>query len=213
MRGIIAGPMLLVLALPASSWAHRLDEYLQASRVSLARDQVALEIDLTPGASIAARVVALVDRDGDGRISPLEAEAYGRAVVRDARLEVDGHAVPLTLTRAEASSIEEMREGLGSIRLVAVGSLGQAGGAGHHQLHLRNDHHPESSVYLVNALVPRTRDVVVTAQVRDTHQRDFHLDYDVRPAWSARLMWLTLGLSGLGVLIVMRRSGDASHVD
>ena len=205
MRGIFAGAMLLVLALPASSSAHRLDEYLQASRVSLARDQVALEIDLTPGASIAARVAARVDRDADGRISPLEAEAYGRAVVREVLLEVDGRALPLTLTRVEASSIDEMREGLGSIQLVAVGHFREAG-AGRHQLHFRNDHHPDSSVYLVNALVPRSRDIAVAAQTRDTHQRDFHLEYDVRPAWPARLMWLTLGLSGLGALSVMRKA-------
>jgi hypothetical protein len=204
-RRIVAGSMLLVLALPVATSAHRLDEYLQASRVSIARQQVTLEIDLTPGASIAARVVALVDRDHDGRISPIEAAEYGRAVVRDAVLEVDGRPVSLTLTRAEASSIGEMSEGLGSIRLVALGSLREAAAAGRHQLHLRNDHHPESSVYLVNALVPQTPDVSVARQIRDIHQRDFHLDYDIRPAWPARIVWLTLGLTGLAALIVMRR--------
>jgi hypothetical protein len=203
-RRVVAGSVLLMLALPVAPSAHRLDEYLQASRVSLARDQVAIEIDLTPGASIAARVVALVDRDGDGRISPLEAETYGRAVVRDVLLEVDGRALPLTLTRVEASSIAEMSDGLGSIRLVATGLLREAGGSGHHQLHLRNDHHPDSSVYLVNALVPGTRDIVVAAQARDPQQRDFHLDYNIRSTWPARLMWLTLGFSGLAALIVMR---------
>ena len=42
------------LAMRADTAAHRLDEYLQATRLSLARNQITLEIDLTPGANIAA---------------------------------------------------------------------------------------------------------------------------------------------------------------
>ena len=34
--------------------AHRLDEYLQATRVAIERGRVTVEIDLTPGASLAA---------------------------------------------------------------------------------------------------------------------------------------------------------------
>jgi hypothetical protein len=63
----------ILLALPAESAAHRLDEYLQAARVSLARDRVTLEVDLTPGAAVTPAIVALVDRDGDAVISPAEA--------------------------------------------------------------------------------------------------------------------------------------------
>ena len=33
--------------------------------MSLARTRVALEIDLTPGASVADGIIALIDRDGD----------------------------------------------------------------------------------------------------------------------------------------------------
>ena len=77
-NGSLLAPSSSSLAMPAESAAHRLDEYLQAARVSLARDRIALEVDLTPGANIAPAIVALLDRDGDGTISPIEAEAYGQ---------------------------------------------------------------------------------------------------------------------------------------
>lgn len=67
-----------------------LDEYLQASRVSLERTDVSLQIDLTPGASVADSIIALIDRDGDNTISPSEAEQYGRVVLADIVLELDG---------------------------------------------------------------------------------------------------------------------------
>jgi hypothetical protein len=204
-RRIPAVSVLLLLALPASPSAHRLDEYLQASRVSLARDRVTLELDVTPGANLASRVAALVDRDGDGRISPVEAEAYGRGAVRELRVEIDRRPVPLTLMRVEASSIEEMNEGMGGVRILAVGRLHEPLAGGQHQVYVRNDHHPDSSVYLVNALVPETRDVVLVAQTRDVHQREIHLDYEVARVWPARLGWLTVGVSGLAVLIVVRK--------
>ena len=54
--------------------AHRLDEYLQATRVAIARDRIDLEIDLTPGATIAASIATEIDTDRDGRFSPAEGE-------------------------------------------------------------------------------------------------------------------------------------------
>ncbi len=56
--------------------AHRLDEYLQATRLSVALDRIELEIDLTPGVSIAERIVTAIDTDRDGRFSPAESDAY-----------------------------------------------------------------------------------------------------------------------------------------
>ena len=112
-----------VLAMPAESAAHRLDEYLQAARVSLARDRITLEVDLTPGANIAPAIVALLDRDGDNTISPIEAGTYGQAVLSDLALELDGRAVAVTLTRVETPSIDDMRDGIGTIQLRAAGQI------------------------------------------------------------------------------------------
>ena len=47
-RNVIAA-IVGVLAMSVELGAHRLDEYLQAARVALARDAIALEVDMTPG--------------------------------------------------------------------------------------------------------------------------------------------------------------------
>ena len=56
--GFAAATAGLLLVLSASPSAHRLDEYLQAARLSLAHTRVELEIDLTPGASVADGIIS-----------------------------------------------------------------------------------------------------------------------------------------------------------
>jgi hypothetical protein len=203
-RGFLAA-IVFALALPAKPAAHRLDEYLQAARLSLARDRITLEVDLTPGANIASAIVPLLDRDGDNTISPIEAAAYGRVVLADLVLELDGRPVALTLTHVEAPSIDEMRDGSGTIQVRAAGTV-EAVAAGRRRLDFRNNHYPAGSVYLANALMPDDRDVGVVAQTRDPRQREIRIEYDVRPRWSARLLWLVLGAAALSTLIVRRKA-------
>lgn len=64
--------ILACLASPLATEAHRLDEYLQATRLSVARDRIDLELDLTAGADVASAVFASIDTNHDGRISPTE---------------------------------------------------------------------------------------------------------------------------------------------
>ena len=46
---LASGCWLTVLLMPLPAGAHRLDEYLQATRVGIERDRVSIDIDLTPG--------------------------------------------------------------------------------------------------------------------------------------------------------------------
>jgi hypothetical protein len=208
MRRVVLAAIAFALVMPAKPAAHRLDEYLQAARLSLARDRITLEVDLTPGANIASAIVPLLDRDGDHSISPIEAAAYGRVVLADLVLELDGRPVALTLTRVEAPSIEEMREGSGTIQVRAVGTV-EAVAAGRRRLDFRNNHQPAGSVYLANALVPDDRDVGVAAQTRDPRQQGVRIEYDVRPQWPVRLLWLVAGAAAVSTLMVRRRTGHA----
>jgi hypothetical protein len=48
-----------------------------------------------------------------------------------------------------------------------------------HHLVYRNLHRPDISVYLVNALLPDTRTLAITAQRRDTQQHELRLDYQI----------------------------------
>jgi hypothetical protein len=209
MSRVFVSVIVFMLAMPAESAAHRLDEYLQAARVSLARDRVTLEVDLTPGANIASAIVALLDRDGDDTISPLEAGAYGQEVVTDLVLELDGRSVAVTLTRVETPSIDDMRDGVGTIQLRAVGNV-DAVAAGRRELYFRNNHQPAASVYLVNALIPDDGDVGVALQSRDPRQQGVRIEYNVGPRWPAQLLWLVLGVAGLSTLMVLRSPPNVS---
>jgi hypothetical protein len=207
--------IVLLLAIPANSAAHRLDEYLQAARVSLGRDVITLEVDLTPGSNITPAIVPLLDRNGDNTISPGEAKAYAQVVLADLRLELDGRPLALTLRRVEIPSIDEMRDGLGTIQLRADGPIDVLP-VGRRELYFRNDHRPAASVYLVNALVPRDPAVVVLSQARDARQRDVHIAYDVGPHWPSQLLWIIFGVGGLSTLVLLRRGGVAredGHVE
>ena len=48
--------------------AHRLDEYLQATVISLEKDRVEASLRLTPGVAVSAAVLAAVDDNSDGTI-------------------------------------------------------------------------------------------------------------------------------------------------
>jgi hypothetical protein len=182
--------------------AHRLDEYLQAVRVGVARDRVRVEIDLSPGVSVAPAVVAAVDRDADGRISPLEAHDYAREVVGDIGLRVDGVTIEPAIERVEAPPVGELAAGSGVMQIVATADLVEA--AGRHELVLRNDHRPDLGVYLINALQPK--DIVLGTPRRDPRQRELHLEYEVSGAASA-LPWTMAILFGLAALAVYRQPG------
>ena len=167
------------LLISGRSSAHRLDEYLQAARVSLARDQIVLNVELTPGANIASAVIAVFDRDRDGVISPDEAHAYGRAVLADLVMKFDDRAVGAALTRVEVPSISEMGTGLGTIRLRAVGHIEVT--PGRHAVYFRNNHQPGMSVYMINALIPEDEGIAVLSQTRDSRQREARIAYEVAP--------------------------------
>jgi hypothetical protein len=205
----LAGIVLaVILASPGVVTAHRLDEYLQASRVTLDRDRVMLEIDLTPGANMASAAISLVDLDDDETISPAEAAAYGRRVLADFVVTLDRRAVVMNLVRAEVPSSDEMRDGLGTIRLTAVGEVPSVI-AGRRQLFLRNAHEPHqlmTSVYLANAMIANDEGVAVVRQSRDPRQQELRVDYEIALGWSGQFLWLAFGVAALTGLIASRRS-------
>jgi hypothetical protein len=203
MTRLCAAAIAFAIVLPAELSAHRLDEYLQAARLSLARDCVTLELDLTPGANIAASIAGLLDRDGNSTISPTEAQAYGEAVLSELMVAIDGRPVSLALTRVEAPSIGEMRAGSGTIQIRAAGPVDVAAG-GRRRLDFRNNHQPAGSIYLVNALMPQDGAVSVVAQTRDHLQQGVRVEYAVHRPWQSPLLWLVLGAAGVATFVRWR---------
>ena len=208
MRRVLITFVLLGIGLgrPVPAGAHRLDEYLQATRLALDIDRVSLDIDLTPGVSVAARVFGWMDTNRDGEISTTESEAYARRILSGVVLSVDGRAVPVTLVDSQFPNARDMTAGVGTIRLRAASKIPPAS-AGRHQLAYVNDYRPEMSVYLVNALVPADPHIRIADQRRDPAQHRLTLDYDVTThSASFRTSWLLAGLVALGLLAVRRRS-------
>src|SRR5690242_14463694 len=68
--------LVVLLALPSAVFAHRLDEYMQATIVVVEPEHIRLQINLTPGVAVAERVMALIDQNHDGMISTNESAAY-----------------------------------------------------------------------------------------------------------------------------------------
>jgi hypothetical protein len=183
----------------------RLDEYLQAMRVGIDIERVNLEIDLTPGVSIARQVTGWIDTNADGQLSQAEAVTYGQQVLSTLALSVDRHAVPLSLVDVQVPSVDDMARGAGTIRLRASASTASRKN-GRHQLIVVNSHHPEASVYLANALVPGDASIHIASQQRDREQHELTIDYDVGLAagW-LRMSWLLGALAILAITTVLRR--------
>ena len=183
--------------------AHVLDQYLQVAQIALSPGGARVELRLIPGVQVAERVLALIDVDGDGQISPAEEQAYARRVLSDISLEIDGRRAMLALASIQFPSRREMNEGIGAIRLTLAAEAA-LGTAGEHQLSFRNDHLPELGVYLANALVPTTDAIKITGQQRDALQHGLQVDFRVLSA-DARAWprWTGLLLFGLCLALLL----------
>lgn len=197
--------ILAALALPARADAHRLDELLQATRIGINVNTVDLEIDLSPGVDVAGDVIAAIDADGDAAISDTEADAYADSVLRLLDLSIDGRGIALRLLRRRFPAIEEIREGIGTIRLVARADVAAATGRRH--LTYANRFAPVPSAYLVNALTPSEARVRLDEQKRDPRQRLFTIDFDVAGS-RAWIGWSSAAFALIAILIVGRRTSS-----
>jgi hypothetical protein len=185
----------LWLAAAAQAGAHRVDEYLQATRIAVGVERIDLEIDLTPGMSVASKVLGWIDTNADGQVSRIEGEAYAREMLRSVALSVDGRPVDITLVEAHVPEPRDMRLGTGTLQVRATAKV-PAQWPGHHQVSYSNAHQPEASVYLVNALVPADSRIHIADQHRDTAQHGLTLGYTV----TADARWASLLFGGLAMM-------------
>ena len=175
---MLAGLIILGLGFARVTEAHRLDEYLQATRISIELERIGVEMSLTPGAAVADNVFAGIDHDHSGTISSAEAAAYARLVIASLTLSVDGRPSVLTLDEYSFPQLADMRNGEGIIRLRASAKITKAS-IGPHRLAFANTYRSDIGVYLINALMPTDGRVRITGQSRDTLQNEFKMDYKV----------------------------------
>lgn len=182
---IAAGAMLLWAGMPTA--AHRLDEYLQATMISVEKNYVRAQMYLTPGVAVFPAVLASPDTDADGTISGAEQQAYAQRVLRDLSLMVDGRSLSLRLLSVSFPATKEMEEGRGGIRVDWIADLPFR--RPKQTLIFENHHQSRIAAYLVNCVLPRDPDIRITEQKRNYLQSLYKLDYmqaDVRQElWSA----------------------------
>ena len=181
---------LIAALFAALTHAHRLDEYLQGTIISIEKNRIEAQMTLTPGVAIFPALLASIDTDGDGTISEKEQRAYAQQVLADLSLQIDGQPLTPHLLALKFSTVEEMRDGRGEIQLEFSADL--PAGGGHRKVVLENHHLSGIAAYQVNALVPRDPDIRITGQDRNYVQSIYQMTYQqagVSTLWSSAA-WL-----------------------
>ena len=172
LRSLLAGVVLLgLIAQPVH--AHRLDEYLQATILSIGQRTITATLRMVPGVAVAPGVIARIDTNHDGLLSPAEQQHYAQEVLADLQLNADGRPLPLKLTAEIFPSIESMKLGMGEIQLAFSADVLFTGRQ--HELTFENHHQRSISVYLVNSLVPQDRNLQLTGQLRNMNQSAYRV--------------------------------------
>ena len=219
-KPLIAAIAILPL-LGASASAHRLDEYLQATLISIEKDRVHAAMRLVPGVAVSSFVLTSMDTDADGVISGAEQRAYAERVLRDVSLTMDGHVLSPQLISVEFPEVEAMKEGTGEIQIEFSAELPRGGSD--RRLIFENHHQSGIAAYLVNCLVPRDKAIRIEAQNRNESQSFYELDYALGGGSPALIdHWRTNVFASLGsiallfaaasvLLLRLRASGVAKH--
>ena len=165
---------------PGDAFAHRLDEYLQATLVTIEPEVLRLHINLTPGVAVAGEVMAVIDGNKDGVISTNEGAAYAEALKRDLIVRFDERLVPLKLAKWHLPAPGELKTGEGVIQMEFSATMGVMT-AGTHRVAVENRHLPKVSVYLLNATLPKTEAVRITKQKRNKNQSTGEIEFGFDP--------------------------------
>jgi len=209
---------LAVLVIPGyPAFAHRLDEYLQATIISVEEKQILLSMRMIPGVAVSGAVLADIDSNRDGMISEAEGRAYAERVVREVSLSLDGNRLSPRVVSAIFPPMDEIKEGVGEIRIELTAELPH--GETNRKLVLENHHEGSISAYLVNCLAPRDARIRVLGQIRNRNQSVYELDYAEAgaraggrlSAWASRLK-AAENLGGVGNMfrLGMRHIADGT---
>lgn len=207
---VIAVVVVCVLLPGSPALAHRIDEYLQATIVSLETNRVHASMRLIPGILVSPAVIASIDKNGDGVFSEDEQRAYAQRVLAELSITIDGKCAQPQLVAWSFPQPAQMREGLGEIHIDYTVHLPDGGPD--RSFVLTNHHLSRMSVYLMNAIVPKDRHTRILAQKRNEQQSVYELDFQQgNPSAAASLtrwdrirVWLN-GLTALSLFYLGMR--------
>jgi hypothetical protein len=175
-RKITAAIAVCFLLFGRSALAHRIDEYLQGTILSLEAMRVQASMRLIPGILVSPSVIAEIDSNGDGVFSEVEERAYAERVLGDLSITVDGQSVQPKLVSWSFPQPAQMRDGLGEIHIEYT--VDPPPGGSNRSLILANHHLSRTSVYLVNVTIPEDHNIRILAQKRNEQQTVYELDYE-----------------------------------
>ena len=176
MRKFPAVLLVGVLLCGGRAWAHRIDEYLQATIISLEPGRAIASMRLIPGVLVAPSIIAALDANGDGMLSDAEKHAYVQRVLKELSITVDGKPAKAYLDAWTVPDPSQLRDGLGEIHIGYHVDL-PSGPAATRRLVLANHHLDARSVYLVNVEVPQSHDLQILDQKRNERQSVYELDF------------------------------------
>ena len=208
-----------VLLFGKTAFAHRIDEYLQATILSLETNCVQASMRLIPGILVSPSLIADIDSNGNGVFSESEERAYAQHVLGDLSITIDGKRVQPKLVSWSFPQPVQLRDGLGGIHIGYTMDL--PSGGRNRNLILVNHHLSWTSVYLINVLVPQDRDIRILSQKRNDQQSLYELDYQQMAAidagprrpWTGLRIWLTgVQFSSLFQLGMRHIAGGTDHL-
>ena len=201
--------------------AHRLDEYLQATILSIEVDRVQGEMTLTPGMAVLPIVLAEIKREPNGSVSHASQRAYATRVVRDLSLAIDGRSLSPQIVTTQFPGIQDLQEGLGEIKIAFTADL--PSGKRNRKLVFQNSHQSRIAAYQVNCLTPQNGRIRITAQNRNYSQSRYELDYTetgIDPAsplggWTATLsepvaVFASVLLGWMALIWTQRHRGNSA---
>jgi hypothetical protein len=189
----------LVLATAAGAAAHRLDGYLQASRIDVASDRVEIAVEVRPGRDTLGDLRAAVDADRDGSLSAAERAAFGDRIRGGLSVLLDGRPLALTL-KGVSGDVASIDRGDG-LRVTVFAPLAMVA-AGKHRLEFRNANLPEHCAYLANALVPADARVSIAAQRRTPDQSGIAIDYQLAARGSTGSTTAAVGVAVAAMVLL-----------
>lgn len=201
--------ILLIIAFPSVVFAHRLDEYLQATLVVIEPNRIRLQMNLTPGVAVADQVLSQIDIDHDGTISTNEAAAYCERLKRDLIVRIDQHSLEIKASVSYFPGLDELRSGWGFIQIEFAATTPPLS-PGAHKLTVENRHQPNLSVYLLNATKPAANSIQIAAQVRNQNQSVGEIQFTIQTqagsSKAARFLAMFFVVLVTSSLVATRRS-------
>jgi HupE / UreJ protein len=180
-----------------NSLAHRIDEYLQATILSLETNRIQASMRLIPGILVSPSVIAAIDSNGDGAFSESEERTYAKRVLADLSITLDEKNVQPALLSWSFPEPAQMLEGLGEIHIeYAIDYAADSSHGGpNRSLVITNHHLNRTSVYLMNVLESQDRSIQILAQKRNQQQSLYELDYRMDAGacmpWDNLSAWLS----------------------